>query len=88
MADTRLMNLLDGMKTTWLYNDVYERGIIVQTAINTKNDCFVMAILTDKGKICVKYSSNVMFDKKDLDKLRKKAPEIAEKLARWDMLDL
>lgn len=81
------MNLLDGLKVAWLEDDVYEHGIIVQTKIE-KAHSFLIAILKNNGKICLKYSDNVMFDKNDLDRLRKKAPEIAETLARWDMLDL
>ncbi len=82
------MNLLDGLRVTWIENDEYEQGIIVQTAIDTNNCSLVMVILMDNGGICTKFSSNVNFNKKDLDKLRKKAPEIAEILQRWEILDL
>ncbi len=89
------MNLLDGLKVEYVKNgNTLYKGIIVQTTIiktpkyYTGDYVFLIAVLTEEGKIHVKPSHYFRFNEKDLKKLRKKAPEIAKKLSRFEIMDI
>ena len=89
------MNLLDGLEVERIHNnEVLYKGIIVQTIIApapkhyTNDYYFIVAILTEEGKIHVEYSNELKFKEKDLKKLREKAPEIVKKLNRFEIMEI